>query len=68
MTASIQESIINFGADAGTDRTAHVTLHDSLLVAIANQDAPGAEAAATRHLASVEALIVLEPEPGSPAS
>jgi DNA-binding FadR family transcriptional regulator len=72
MTASIRESI-SFGADASTkqaehtEHTAHVTLHDALLTAIVAKDAPGAEAAATRHLASVEALIVLEPEPGTPA-
>ncbi|HEY6495874.1 MAG TPA: FadR/GntR family transcriptional regulator [Trebonia sp.] len=71
MTASIRESI-RFGADASSkhtedaehaERTAHATLHDALLTAIVAQDAPGAEAAATRHLASVEALIILEPEP-----
>jgi DNA-binding FadR family transcriptional regulator len=61
LTASIQESI-KFGADAAdTERTAHVTLHDALLAAIATRDAPRAEAAATRHLESVAALIVLDP-------
>ena len=66
MTASIQESI-KFGADAAAGHTAHVTLHDTLLTAIVAQDATGAEAAATRHLASVEELLAREPGPGEPA-
>jgi DNA-binding FadR family transcriptional regulator len=70
MTASIQQSITfgaeaadfgtgaaDFGAGPDDERSAHVTLHDSLLAAIATQDAPGAEAAATRHLESVAALV-----------
>jgi DNA-binding FadR family transcriptional regulator len=67
MTASVRESI-EFGLGAALEHSAHVTLHDTLLAAIAAQDAPRAEAAATRHLASVEALVAREPGQGESAS
>jgi DNA-binding FadR family transcriptional regulator len=56
MTASVRESI-DFGLGAAMAHSEHVTLHDTLLGAIAAQDAPRAEAAATRHLASVAAVV-----------
>jgi DNA-binding FadR family transcriptional regulator len=73
MTASVRESI-RFGADArtehakaGPEHRAHAT-HDNLLAAIVAQDAPGAEDAAARHLASVEKVIVEEPGPRKPTT
>jgi DNA-binding FadR family transcriptional regulator len=56
MTASVRESI-DFGLDVGMAGAAHFTLHDTLLDAIAAQDATRAEAAATRHLASAAAAV-----------
>jgi DNA-binding FadR family transcriptional regulator len=74
MTASVRESI-RFGSDARrehpgarTEHSAHFTLHDTLLAAIVAQDQPEAEAAAVRHLASVEEVIVFEPGPRVPTS
>ncbi len=67
MTASVRESIAS-GLDAGLEHPEHVTLHDALLDAIAARDAARAEAAATRHLASVAAILSGEVDGGEPNS
>jgi len=61
MTASVRESIA-LAAEADMADEGHVTLHDALIAAIDDQDVARAEAAATRHLASVEAVLSREPK------